>query len=594
MILYFIFIVFTTGITETDRDTVELKEYRSPGITVTATGYREDISDISSSVSILTESDIRLSNSYTTPDLLSGLPGVLIMNTGNFGRSDIVVRGIGNRGRRIGVLVNGRTEKMPIFGCAVTQTLPLHDIRKIELVRGPLSSIYGSGAMGGVVNIITESNYRRERAEVKVDYGSFNTYSVTASAGGEVSGIGLMGTVQKNSSDGHLENSASSGEDYRLNSEYTLGDNLNLKSSYKYMNTYKETPRAVKDTSPPDGWQEYRRGSLDFSASLENFFCKPEVKIYRTFGHHIFSDGWESRDRTDGFKPEVEFSLLENNRSTLGLEYKKQVGEWVEHGSWMRKIYEGFFHFNQKAQFINLSGGMRYTHDTESENFISWDFGTVIKYKDTGLRLKAGRGFRLPAMNDLFLFPPSNDALDPEILKSYEIGVRQKIIKVARVELSAYLMNTENFIRFSPSSNKFENVDTLNERGAEFSVYIFPLKEIEIRGGYSFIDRGEKTMGIPGQSASGSFTFFGDSWEGRLSGRYVTDYYASDNHREPITSHAVLDIAFNFTPADWITISAGVENILNERYIRYVDLPNTAALYEMPGRTFRMGMELEK
>jgi len=86
---------------------------------------------------------------------LTHLPGIFSHRTGDFGRRDVEIRGIGQRGVRLAVLVDGRPEKMGIFNCSVTHSFPLDNVERIEVVRGPSSVLFGPDAMGGVVNIIT-------------------------------------------------------------------------------------------------------------------------------------------------------------------------------------------------------------------------------------------------------------------------------------------------------------------------------------------------------------------------------------------------------------------------------------------------------
>ena len=318
------------------------------------------------------------------------------------------------------------------------------------------------------------------------------------------------------------------------------------------------------------------------------------MKIYRTYGYHQFSDGWESRDKTDGLNSSVIFSFLDGNKTQGGVEFYKQYGNWISNGGWDRKVYEGFMHTEQKASFVNLSGGVRYTYVKNSDGVFSYDGGIVLKYNNTRLRGRVAKGFRLPSFNDLYLFPPSNPSLAAEELMSYEIGLRQKLSSVADMDIALYRMNTNNFIRFSPAAGQFENVDTLIEKGMETSVGLYPLEWLKLKLFYSYIDRGERTQGVPGQKFSGNITFERNVFEGRVSGSYLTDYYAGDNHSEEISSYYVFDFRLNIKPKNYVTFSLGVDNILDEYYLRYVEVPNAVGLYTMPGRTFKMGVILKR
>jgi vitamin B12 transporter len=590
-LVYILAVVDSLGIV---MDASYIQMYFLEGVVVTASRYADEVSDISSSVSVITEEDIGLLNSYVTPDLLSNIPGVEIMKTGNFGRADVVIRGIGNNGRKLGFLVDGRPEKMAIYGCAVTHTFPLHNVKKIEVVKGPLSSLYGSGAMGGVVNILTRRPSGDNNLNFECDYGSYNTYSLTGSFGESFSKLDFFGTVQKSSSDGYQENSASNTEAYQGGLVYNIDKDWKIENYAKYVETYKNDPATVGDTSTPNGYQDYQRGTFDISVYGEKGEIDFQAKIYRTYGYHQFSDGWESRDRTDGLSSSVMLSLLKGNKTQGGFEFYNQYGNWISNGEWDRKVYEGFVHAEQKTPFVNLSGGMRYTYPRDSEGVFSYDGGVVLKYNDTRIRGRIGKGFRLPSFSDLYLFSSSNPSLAAEELMSYEIGLRQKLADIADFDIALYRMNTNNFIRFSPASGQFENVDTLSEKGLEVSLGVYPIDWLKLKVFYSYIDRGERTQGVVGEKFSGSITFERNIFEGRLSGRYLKDYYAADNHSEEIPSYYVFDSRLNVKPNDYISLSLGVDNIFDEYYVRYVEVPNATGLYSMPGRTFKIGVALVK
>ncbi|MEO0293555.1 MAG: TonB-dependent receptor [candidate division WOR-3 bacterium] len=576
-------------------DTIGMKRYISEGIVVTATRYNEDISDISASISVIGEGDIKFANSYVSPDLLIGVTGVEVMKTGNFGRADVVIRGIGNNGRRLGFFINGRPEKMSIFSCAVTHTFPLHNVKKIEVFKGPLSSLYGSGAMGGVVNILTNSAEEENKVEFEVDYGSFNTRNLTTSFRESFGKLSFLGGAQKNSSDGHLPNSASRTDSYEGDLIYDFNKDWKIDTYLRYVDTYQENPPAFGDTVSSKDYQWYRRGSFDFSISGKiNEMIESETKLYRTFGFHKFSDGWNSEDKTDGISSSFLFPLIEGNRTQGGIEFYRQDGFWVAHNEWVRNVYECFFHTQQKTSFFNISGGLRYTYSEQSRGIFSYDGGFVLKIKEMRIRTRLGKGFRLPAFNDLYLYPSSNPFLKPEELWSWEVGLRQKISKIIDFDFSLYYLETDNFIRFSSISKKFENIDSLREKGMETSLGFYPMNWLYLELFYSYIDRGNKTQGIPGQKWSGNLTFEKNFLEARLSGRYITDYYAQDDHKEKLPSYSVFDFHLNIKPKPYLYLSLGIDNIFNRDYLRYVEIPARSGIYEMPGRSFKIGIVLRK
>ncbi len=151
-------------------------------IVVRPFSYGHGIENLPFSSSIITWNEIEKENIFSFSEALDELPGVKINRTGNFGRSDVQIRGLGDRGRKVMVLVDGRPTKMGLFGCTITQSLPVDNIQRIELIRGPASVLYGSDALGGAVNIVTRSSHQEGfNTNFRTSYGSFNTYLLTMS-----------------------------------------------------------------------------------------------------------------------------------------------------------------------------------------------------------------------------------------------------------------------------------------------------------------------------------------------------------------------------------------------------------------------------
>jgi outer membrane cobalamin receptor len=133
---------------EKDKDNLKKKEKESTfhphhEIVVTATMTSKAVKDCSASISVISTDDLKALTANNALNLLNIQPGIFIHRTGDFGRADVDIRGIGQRGQRIAVLVDGRPEKMVLFGCAVTHAFPLDNVERIEVVRGPSSVLYG-------------------------------------------------------------------------------------------------------------------------------------------------------------------------------------------------------------------------------------------------------------------------------------------------------------------------------------------------------------------------------------------------------------------------------------------------------------------
>jgi outer membrane cobalamin receptor len=185
-------------------------------VVVIADRVPHQVQDVSASVSVVTAAELERSLARTVTSALEALPGVFVQRTGQFGRTDIDIRGIGDRGCRVAVLVDGRPEKMSLYGCTVTHALPMSTVERIEVVRGPQSVLYGSDAIGGVINIITRRAELPLEYSVDADYGSFNTLHGNLSVGTRQKAFHALFTADKAMSDGHLPNSQYNGNDLSL------------------------------------------------------------------------------------------------------------------------------------------------------------------------------------------------------------------------------------------------------------------------------------------------------------------------------------------------------------------------------------------
>ena len=171
--------------------------------------YGHGMEELPFSISVITWNEIENSNIFSYSNSLENLPGVKVHRTGNFGRADIQIRGRGDRGRQIITLVNGRPELMGLFGCTMTHSLPVENIQRIEVIRGPASVLYGSNSLGGAVNIVTRDEMKKGFTTViRTSAGSYNSHRHRLRQSGRIDSFSYTFTGGINVSGGFRENSA--------------------------------------------------------------------------------------------------------------------------------------------------------------------------------------------------------------------------------------------------------------------------------------------------------------------------------------------------------------------------------------------------
>ncbi len=580
-----------------------LVQYRMEEIIVTATRIESPLESLALSVSFIGPEEIDVSLKNSSTDLAGILPGVFIMRTGNFGRSDVSIRGLGSSGRQSLVLMEGRPERMALFDCTVTQSFPLHDVERVEVVKGASSTMYGSGAMGGVMNVIPRGVRNPLEIDLRAAGGTWDTYLSSGRIAGRKGRLAGSVSADYRESAGHVENSAYRGTDITARGETLIPGALVLSVWAKYFDGYKEEPlRATDDPSLiSDTWNDYKRGSLDLGLKGEGDQYHYSARYYRNFGEHRFSDGWHSKDATDGI------IVYGRSEPAIGLEisgggdYRFQRGRLPEEPDAEWDKWEAGAYLQAEylcRERITLTAGARYNYDGVAGEEVSPSFGLVLRpFEGTSLRAVAAHGFRSPQINELYMFPSSNEGLEAEKVWNYEAGLRQRLPGSLEIDLSVYRMDGENMIEFADNPSPPPMM-----RYANTGDFIFDGMEVSMdgnwKGGFgsnvswSKLDPGRWTQGRPGTKVDFGIYQYAKRYTVRLSGRYIGDYYAGNDSTDPIPSYTVVDIYGEAGVAGGVSVFAGLSNIGDTEYFIYTDLPGgQAGLYLMPGRTFTAGLK---
>ncbi len=571
-----------------------LKKYWMDEVIITATRYKKPVKDVVYSVDIVKKETIENINAYMLTDVIEIVAGVWVEKTGNFGRSDVIIRGLGDKGRRIMVLVNGRPVKMGLFGCTVTHSLPFNNIERVEIVKGPLSVLYGSDALGGIVNIITNTE---NKTNLKISYGSFNTLRGLLTHGASLGQFNYFFTGSWNLSDGYQENSSYNGKDFTGKIEYKFNDHVWIELFSKYFDGIKHEPKRTcdPDTLIPTAWNWYKRGAFDLTLTADWQITELLLKFYRNFGNHEFSDGWKSTDYTNGTIFHIKKELFKNYFLMTGVEFREQGGEKLSepYKKCSKKEYAGFvFNDIKITQWFGITYGIRYNYDEFSKGCLSFTAGNVFNLSSkTYLHTNISKGFRSPQLNELCLFPPSNENLKPEMVWNYEVGLGQKLTSNIGFDVTGYLMKGKDLIEFNPETSKFENIGEFTFKGIEFSCRL-ENHLLNFYLSYSYLDPGEKTRGRMKHKLN-TLTEIKTFKNVRvsISGKWVSKYYASDNHENRINDFFVLNSKIKYQITKTIQLFFACDNLLDKKYEMYVDIPGgKAGTYLMPPRTLSAGV----
>lgn len=600
-------------------------------IVVTATRGERKIRDVTSAISVIDEADIEASNADYVMDMIGFLPGVYIRRDAVYGRQFVEIRGLGGNMQRITTLVDGRPEKMSLFGCTIAQTLPLANVERIEVVRGPESTLYGTDAMGGVINIITKKARQQGfEQSALLSYGSYDSLHGMLRHGGKIDNFDYYAVYDRKQSDGHRDNSAYQADFFSLRSGYSFNEDWRLDLSGQYFQDDGEDPGPVTNPYVNNDKRVYKRGMV--GADLSGGWNSSELKLsfYNNWGDHDFDmpsidDYWHSKDMTMGASAQYMLEIFETDDwsdvLTAGYEYQYQWAEpqddWI---AWARE--------NMPARFMNFGDYNLHNHDVFVFNEITkgiwvntlgirghWDdeseqweaipqAGLLCRIAEyTTARVKVGKGFRRPRFSELHLFPVHNENLDAEKVISYEAALTHSFTPWLSAFINPFYMDVKNIIQQESNENPppafvNKNSGDFAVKGVETGLEIKPGDNLSLSVNYTYTDiedgpennkninregKPEHTVNAKAGYGIGKFSIFAEAEY--VAGLYDSNLLAGGNI-EKVSDFFVVDLKCAYKLNKNMSIFAGIENLFDKDYEQ---IPG----YPMPGANVHAGFKAE-
>lgn len=592
---------------------------------VTITKFFTPLDEVGSSVSVITEDELEAREVRTLPDALRTVPGLSVVQSGPTGTiTSVFMRGANSN--QVLVLLNGNPVGDPSAGNGAFgfSQIPAADIERIEVLRGPASALYGSRAMGGVINIITKEGQGPVKISGLAEVGTRNSLTTTASAQGSVEGIGfnvtlsrlatdgfsitperLLGPLGDSESDGHESLSASGS----LN--FALGENLKARVGASVIDTETELDPFLED---PDALEKARTYFLD--AGLEgNYydgFWQPSLNFaFSDYSRHNTDErqdpfGTLTDDTNEGQRWSLEqrnaLKLDERNTLTFGAIYEYEefnadsfndFGGFVVSGVSDGARGTGGIYLSHRYDLdgrLILNGSVRYDLIENGDDAFSFSFTPLYKFAETGTTLKGsvGTGFKAPALFQLYGFTADscggtfvgNPNLKPERSFGWEVGAEQALLD-GRLNIGATYFQSaikdaiQTAFTFCGASTTVNNQD-LFVRGAEFFVSYAPSPWVSLGLNYTLTDTelndssGAQALRRPRHqfSASAQMDITGelhlDLRANYIGERADIDYLTGAPVTQP--SYLVVDIAASYDISENFSLFARASNLLGEDY----------------------------
>jgi vitamin B12 transporter len=490
-------------------------------IVVTATRIPTPELQIASSISVVTADDIAARQVQSLPDLLALVPGLNVVQSGGpGGQTSVFMRGTNSNHTK--VLVDGIDVSDPSspvgtfdFGQFLTQ-----DVEKVEILRGPQSGLYGSDAIGGVINVITKSGSGPAQFNAGAEGGSFGTFNQAGGVSGSADRFHYAANVA------HLHSGATPvtplnllapGErridDYNdnLTGSTKLGfdvtDHFDVGLVARYSDThlrltgenYNNFPTDFPDSaqSENDTRQYYARATghlWSFGGGLEQTvgLAYSNIKSFETSPENPESDFFGQRVKFDW---QGNIKLAADERLVLGAEHERD--EMTVPLSASTSIDSGYAELQSAfadSLFNTLS--VRYDDNNRFGGKVTYRVAPAYVIQETGTKFKAsvGTGFKAPTLSQMFQnFPAffffANPNLKPESSLGYDLGFEQPLQNGAvRFGATYFRNNIKNLIADNADFSSLVNVGRAVTDGVESFVSYRPMQDLAVSLDYTFTE----------------------------------------------------------------------------------------------------------
>ncbi len=451
-------------------------------VTATRTALTEDES--LASVTVITREQIERLQAQSIQELLRGVAGVDISNNGGPGKAtSVFLRG--TESDHVLVLIDGVKVGSATLGTTSFQDIPVEQIERIEIVRGPRSSLYGSEAIGGVIQIFTRKGGGTFKPYFSLGGGTYSTHNASAgvSGGGKRGWFNLgasgIDTEGFNACDGKPSPGGAGCFTNEPDKDGYYNLSGSLRGGYQFENGLEVDVHAL-----------YITGDTEFDGSYVN----ESESVQEVFGGRLrFSpqDIWQvtfaagqSRDESDNFKDDTFQSRFNTERNTLSLQnditfaadHLLTVGADYQDDRIDSTTTYAVSSRNNKGLFGQYQGKFGVTdvqfsvRRDDNEQFGSHSTGGVAwgQTLSKGLRITAsyGTAFKAPTFNELYFPGFGNSDLQPETSRSLELGLRGNSTW-GRWSLNAYETKVDDLIAFDATTYAPANIDQAHIYGFE-------------------------------------------------------------------------------------------------------------------------------
>ena len=608
-------------------DTVSVnRDYSLDEVVVTGSREETDIRHLSQTVTVVDRLKIEKAlQPSLLPVLTEQVPGLFVTSRGIMGygvsggaAGNISLRGLSGGSAQLMVMIDGHPQYAGIFGHPVSDAYQSFLAEKVEVLRGPASVLYGSNAMGGVINIVTRKMKEDGvNTNLHVGYGSYNTLETELTNRIRKGRFSSIVSGSYNRTDGHRDDMGFEQYGGYAKLGYDLAENWLIRGDVNITHFNASYPGPV---SAPlvDGDQRITRGMTSFA--LENRYEKSTgtLSFFYNWGDHWINDGYtpsdgespqdgrfNSHDNMMGISAYQSFQLFRGNRLTAGFDWFRYGGRaWNEYVSGPNAgttsdivdkdedELAGYLDLRQNiSSWLTVNAGIRVDHHSRVGTEWVPQAGLAFHLPHAiELKASATKGFRYPILREMYMFPPQNPDLQPESMWNYELAFAQHLLDGRLVYgINLFYIDGKNLIMTLPNPNGSgmlnQNSGEIDNTGVEVQVAYAINRTWSVDANYSFLHMENPVVAAPENKLYVGANFSKGRWNISSGLQYIHGLYTAVGENEAKENFALWNVRVSFRVLDWLNIWARGENLLAQEY-------EINAGYPMPKATVMAGFNV--
>ena len=599
---------------EAQTDSLSLQE-----VVVTGTRNATDVRHLPYTVTVIGRQALtEQQQTSVLPTVMQQVPGLMVTSRSvmGYGVSTGAAGGINMRGLTGGVgqmlvLIDGHPQYNGVYGHPISDSYQTLMAERVEVLRGPASVLYGSNAMGGVLNIVTRSMHEDGvKTHINLGAGSYGTVQTEASNQVRSGRFSSTVAAQYSRTDNHRPHTGFEQYGGYVKLGYDISDHWNVAVDLDLTHWNASNPGTVtKPKLENDQW--ITRGAA--SLTIDNHYnaTSGALSIYDNFGRHKINDGYNadggtpqtdlfrSKDAVAGVSWYQSAQLFDAGRITVGIDYQhiygrawytnRETGEMVT--TQRRLMQSAHSHENEMAGYVDfrqditrwltVDAGLRYDHHSTAGGEWVPQAGIVCRpTRDGALKASVSKGFRNPNTREMYMYGTANhDSLRAERLWNYELSWRQQLGGFS-YGANIYYIKGDNMIQTVAGKNI--NTGEIENYGAELEAQYRINSHWTLSTNHSLLHMENPVVAAPTYKGFLGANYYYDRWSIVAGLQYISGLYTAVGDNETKENFCLLGCTVNYALCRNVGLWLRGENLLAQRY--EINLG-----YPMPRATFMGG-----